>query len=289
MNNLLENVIAAIIFTALSTATGLFVQKFGFSPQTSITVAGAVLFGLAVVFLVTRKYYPHYIRWRTERLLQKALTLKTHETDDARKAFKKKIIEKVLLEDVGVGLKQNSSVVEFLNQEACESHIREASCNAKKVKVLTIRGEKYFLGLRPLLQDLCKSKRSKDSSIEVLVLSPDSYHISEELAASLDHESAEEIKTKMHIVFDYLNHLANRIKNFEVKCYDERPNFKILLFDDVMFVSSFADGGPKNDHSAKMLQIRRDGNPLFVGFERYFDDLSKRSISTEDNAFSGRV
>lgn len=288
MNNLLENVIAAIIFTALSTTTGKMLQIFGFSAQASITVAGAVLFSLAVVFLVCRRYYPQYTRWRTERLLQKALTLKTHETD-ARKNFKKKIIERVLLEDVGVGLKQNSSVVEFLNQEACEPHIREASCNAKKVKVLTIRGEKYFLGHKPLLHDLCKSKRSKDSSIEVLVLSPDSYHISEELAASLDHESAEEIKTKMHIVFHYLNHLANRIKNFEVKCYDERPNFKILLFDDVMFVSSFADGGPKNDHSAKMLQIRRDGNPLFVGFERYFDDLSKRSISAEDNAFSGRV
>lgn len=290
MNNLLENVIAAIIFTALSTTTGLIVQIFGFSAQTSITVAGAVLFGLAVVFLVARKYYPHYIRWRTERLLEKALTVKTNESDDARKTFKKKIIERVLLEDVGVGLKQNSSVIEFLNQEACESHIREASCNAKKVRILTIRGEKYFLTPKSLLYSLCTSKRAKDSSIEVLVLSPDSHHISEDLAASLDHESAEEIRAKMHIVFDYLNHLASRIKNFEVKCYDERPNFKILLFDDVMFVSSFAGGGPKNDHTAKMLQITRDGNPLFMGFERYFEDLSKRSVTTDtDKVVSGRA
>jgi hypothetical protein len=86
MNNLLENVIAAIIFTALSTTTGLVIQIFGFSAQTSITVAIAVLFGLAVVFLVVRRYYPRYTRWRTERLLLKALSLKTHETDDARKA-----------------------------------------------------------------------------------------------------------------------------------------------------------------------------------------------------------
>jgi hypothetical protein len=289
MNNVLENVIAAIIFTALSTTAGLILQKFGLSTQTSIIVAGAVLFALAVVFLVARKYYPHYARWRTERLLEKALTVKTNEANDARRTFKKKIIERVLLEDVGVGLKQNSSIVEFLNQKACESHIYEASSNAKKVKILTIRGEKYFLGPKSLLHDLCHSKRTKDSSIEVLVLSPDSHYISEELASNLDHESADEIRAKMHIVFDYLNHLASRIKNFEVKCYDERPNFKMLLFDDVMFVSSFAGGGPKNDQNAKMLQIARDGNPLFVGFERYFEDLSKRSVSTEDNAVSGRV
>lgn len=289
MNNLLENAIAAIIFTALSTATGLIVQIFGFSPQTSITVAGAVLFGLAVVFLVTRKYYPHYTRWRTERLLEKALTIKTNETDDARKIFKKKVIERVLLEDAGVGLKQNSSIIEFLNQEACEVQIREASRNAKKVKILTIRGEKYFFGPKSLLYDLCQSKWSEDSSIEVLVLSPDSHLITEELAANLDHESAEEIRVKMRIVFDYLSHLASRIKNFKVKCYDERPNFKILLFDDVMFVSTFAGGGPKNDHNAKMLQIGRDGHPFFVGFERLFDDLSKRSVSSEDNAVSRGV
>jgi hypothetical protein len=30
---------------------------------------------------------------------------------------------------------------------------------------------------------------------------------------------------------------------------------------------------------AKMFQVARDNNSLFLGFERYFDDLAKRSIS----------
>jgi len=290
MNNVLENIIATIIVTIVSTVTALIFQSLGFTAQASITIGAIVLFTLAVLFLVARKYYPNYVRWQTERLLEKALTTKTNETDETRKIFKNKIIERVLLEEDGVGLKQNSSIIEFLNQEACEDHIRKASSNAKKVKILTIRGEKYFLGPKSLLHDLCQSKRTKDSSIEILVLSPNSHQISEELAANLDHESADEIRGKMFIVFDYLNHLASRIKNFEVKCYDERPNFKMLLFDDVMFVSSFAGGGPKNDHNAKMLQITRDGNPLFVGFERYFEDLSKRSVTTDtDKVVSGRV
>ncbi len=287
MNNVLENIIATIIVTIVSTVTGLIFQAFGFTAQASISIGGAVLFALAVLFLVARKYYPRYSRYRTERLLERALNVNANGTDDAGIAFKKKIMERVLLEDAGVGLKQNSSVVEFLNQEACESHIHEASRNAKKVKILTVRGEKYFLGPKSLLYDLCTSKRTKDSTLEVLVLSPDSSHITEDLAASLDHESAEEIRAKMRVVFGYLNHLAGRVKNFEVKCYDERPNFKILVFDDKMFVSSFAGGGPKNDHHSKMLQITRDGNPLFVGFERLFDDLLKRSVSTNSAVGEG--
>ena len=136
-------------------------------------------------------------------------------------------------------------VIEFLNQQACESQIREASCTAKNVKILTIRGEKYFVGSRSLLYDLYSSKRTKASTIEVLVLSPESQHITENLARELGHHSAEEIRRKMHITLNYLKHIAEQNKNFKVKYYDETPNFKILLFDDVMFVSSFAGGGPK--------------------------------------------
>ncbi len=68
----------------------------------------------------------------------------------------------------------------------------------------------------------------------------------------------------------------SRNGNFMAKLYKETPIFKILIFDNVMFFSVFS--GPKNDESAKMLQIERNGNPLFAGFERYFDELWKRSV-----------
>ena len=56
----------------------------------------------------------------------------------------------------------------------------------------------------------------------------------------------------------------------------------MLLFDNVMFVSSFAGGGPKNDNNVKMLEMKREGNPLFIGIERYFDELSKRSVPLDN-------
>jgi GTP pyrophosphokinase len=99
---------------------------------------------------------------------------------------------------------------------------------------------------------MCLTKKDKGFNIELLVLSPESSHITEDLAGELGHNSVERIRKNMRIARDNLNHLAEQNANFRVKWYDETPNFKILMFDDIMFVSSFAGGGPKNDRNAKM-------------------------------------
>ncbi len=256
MNNVLENVIATIIAAALSTVVAFILQSLGFSAQNAALLALITLLVLVLLFVVARRFYHVRARLLVVQLLENALSkLRTNP---------------------GVEPKRNGSFLEFPNQEACELHIRNAAHSAKKVKILTIRGEKYFVGSRSLLHDLYLSKRT---TIEMLVLSPESQHISEEHARDLGHNSAEEIRRKMRITCDYLKHIAEQNKNFKVKYYDETPNFKILLFDDVLFISSFAGGGPKNDHNVKMLQLTGDGNPLFTGLERYFDDLAKRSVS----------
>lgn len=276
MNNVLENVIATVIVTVLSTAAGVIFQAFGFSAQASIGAAGIVLLVLVFLFVVARRYYPIYIRWLTEQLLERSLSVKPDEEADAV-TFKDRIVKRVLRENPLVELNQNNSIRVYPNQDACEPHIREAFRNARKVKMLTIRGEKYFLGSRSLLHEICLAKQEKGVSIKVLVLSPESGHITEELAGSLGHNSAERTKRKMSIALDNLKHIAEQNRNFEVKCYNESPNFKVLLFDNIMFVSAIM--GPKNDHNAKMWQITREEAPLFMGLERHFDDLWKHSVS----------
>lgn len=79
----------------------------------------------------------------------------------------------------------------------------------------------------------------------------------------------------MRDTLNSLKTLARYDEKFEVKCFRETPNFKILLFDDDMFISSY--NGPRNDSNAKMIHIRRDENPIFTGMERYFDALWKSS------------
>lgn len=279
MNNIVENVIATIIVTVLSTLVGIVLQAVGLSPQQSFVAAAVVLLALVLLFFVIKRYYPRYISWLTERLLEKALRVDTNKDSEAEVTFKKKIVGRVLQENPGVELKQNNWITEFPNQEACESQIRNASRNARKVRILTIRGEKYFLGSRSLLHDLISSKRLKNSDIEVLVLAPESHHITDELAKEMGQHSAKEIKGKMRVVLDILKDIAQQNKNFKVRCYDETPNFKILLFDDVMFVSAFTE--PKNDRNAKMFRITREEEPLFTGLERHFDDLWNRSASPQ--------
>lgn len=107
------------------------------------------------------------------------------------------------------------------------------------------------------------------------MLALDASHLTDEHAKSIGHASSSEVKTMMANVFEYLKVIRRHNRNFIVRIYREEPIFKILLFDDVMFVSAFV--APKNDRNAKMWRMVREGNPLFAGLERYFDDLSKRA------------
>lgn len=167
--------------------------------------------------------------------------------------------------------------VPFQNQKSCEEHIRKESRKAKTIKILTIRGNNYFVGNKSLLQDVIKEGTA---TIEALVLSPESGHITEELAGKLQKtsqkNSAEDVRMRMRMSLKYLTDLTRLHKNFNVKCYNEEPIFKILIFDDVMFVSSFAREVPSNDENAEMFIIQR-GNALFAGFEKVFKELSRRS------------
>jgi hypothetical protein len=247
MNNIVENVIATLIVGAISAITGFLLIR-------------------------GRKIY-HGSKGRLMLwLVEKAF--KANKTDVL---LRQKILEQVLQEYPEINA--TGSIIVHPNQDACEAYIKDAFSKARKVKILTIRGQQYFLGARSLLYNMCLAKKDKGFSIEVLVLSPESGHITEDLAGELGHNSTERIRKDMRIARDNLCHMAEQNANFRVKWYDETPNFKILMFDDIMFVSSFAGGGPKNDRNAKMFQIARDNNPLFFGFERYFDDLAKRSIS----------
>ena len=134
------------------------------------------------------------------------------------------------------------------------------------------------MGTKSIFRNIIEEETS---TIELLVLSPEAEHVTEELARSLQHKSAEEIREGMRMSLDYLMGLDRRYTKFSVRCYKEEPIFKLLIFDDVMFVSSFAREIPKNDENAEMFMIR-EGNSLFGGFEKHFHELSKRSVFPGD-------
>jgi hypothetical protein len=281
MNNIIDNVIAAIIVGTLSTAVGLLLRSLGFSTQDSVLLALSLL---VVLSLVGRSIYPRYRKFLTVRLVKRALA--ENPKDENAINFREQIVRLVTREVHGGEPNESYSIRVYPNQLDCESKIREAFRKAKTVKILTIRGESYFAGSRSLLHDICITKRGDDYSMQVLVLSPGSSHITEQLATSLSHTSADRTRRKMLNMLNYLRHLEDQNRSFQMRCFDETPNFKILMFDDIMFVSVYIK--PKNDHNTKMFRITREEPLLFTGLERNFDDLWKHAVSP-DKATDGRI
>lgn len=271
--NVVDNIIAGIIATALSTAVGLVLQVFGFSAQVAVTLALFLLCVLLLIFLTVKRFYFSLIRFLILSLLKSILRIKGNDADVRKIAIKKTLIEEVQKGLPQIEQSQDDLITPYPNQLSCETLIQDECRKAKKVKILTIRGERYFSGSRSLLRDIVLSKQGRGFAIEILVLSPESAHITEELAETLGQDSATEIGGKMQIVLDLLKNLSLQNRNVKIKCYNGTPIFKILIFDDVMFVSSFVS--PKNDQNAKMWRMMRAGNPLFVGLEKYFDELAK--------------
>ena len=275
--NVIASLIAGAILLGLPVATAFVLQRyFGFSSQDAFNIAVYVLFGLGIFsligFLVVNKF-ASWIRWLTMKLLENALQLKNN-TDEGKISFKERIMARVSQEFPVVEQIQDSGVTVYPNQETCEEKIKEACRAARKIKILTIRGAKYFAIGKSLLRELCEAKRGSGFIIEVLVRSPQDEGITEDLSRRLGHRSAERVKSNMRHVLEYLKQMEGENQNFVVKYYEGTPIFKILLFDDIMYVSPII--GAKNDNNARMLQITR-GHPLFAGFENLFDDLWQNS------------
>src|SRR6266852_2642155 len=83
-NNVLDSIIASIIFAIISTGLAFLLQVLGLSAQASIIVA---LFTLLVLMILFIAVYPVYIKWLTKRLLENVLHVK--DPYDPKITFKK--------------------------------------------------------------------------------------------------------------------------------------------------------------------------------------------------------
>ncbi|HEV2583171.1 MAG TPA: hypothetical protein VGT44_20085 [Ktedonobacteraceae bacterium] len=281
MNNIVENTVAGVIVTAISALFALFLHTVGVSTPGVASVALLVLIGL---FFLMRRIYPGFIRGLTIWLVRDALRPKVRNAE--AESLKEQVMDLVTREAHGANPGEHYFIHSYPNQDVCESKIQAAFRSAKKVKILTIRGERYFSGARSILHDICKNKQDEGCTIQVLVLSPGSSHITDALSANLGHSSSERTRRKMQNTLLELRHLEESNHNIQVKCFNETPNFKMLMFDDSMFVSVYIKA--KNDRNTNMLRVRREHQVLFTGLERDFDDLWKRSFAAKD-VLDGRV
>ncbi len=277
MKNIVENLIANMLVILISTCVGLVLHNFGFSTDIAVILGLAVLLILyLLIYVVGRQAYPKFKRALTIKLLKDALRANSSTINSVE--LQDQIVQLVTYHTHRRMLNESYLVQVYPNQETCEQEIVERYRRAKKVKILTIRGEKYFLGSKSLLRDITlgKLKTEEELDIKVLVLVPESSHITDRLARSLGPQQPEDIRKKMGMSLNNLKHLADQNTNFQVRCYDKTPIIKMLMFDDVMFVSAYLKA--KNDSNTHMLKILRNDIVLFACLEKEFDDLWVRSV-----------
>ena len=151
---------------------------------------------------------------------------------------------------------------------------------SSEIKILTIRGFRYFSRKAGLFSPLLREKAVDNIPIKVLVCSPESKHIDQELAQSLHKKSVEEIRSNMHLALSSLANLMDEYKNLEIRVYEEVPIWNILQFDDTMYVSAYVE--PKSHQNAVVHRIPQNSKSHFVAFDKHFNSLWEGSVPLQD-------
>lgn len=149
-----------------------------------------------------------------------------------------------------------------------------------EIRILTIRGLRYFSREVGLFYPLLREKAIDNVPIKVLVCLPESTYIDLELAQRLRKGSVEEIRRNMRLALDNLEILMSEYKNLEIRVYKDVPIWNILQFDDTMYVSAYVE--PKSHHNAVMHKMLRNSRSHFVAFDKHWNSLWKRSVPLQN-------
>lgn len=145
-----------------------------------------------------------------------------------------------------------------------------------KIKITTIGGGTIFEVDWGEFCELLESKARGGVQVKVLVLNPDSRHLEarmQELAKfkpgkfNLSEFSA---RTRANVLkVSELNKLLGPCK-IQLRYYDMLPTWRLYLFDDSIFISSFLED--KEGHDTTVYQVTA-GSDLYRAFERCFDHM----------------
>lgn len=167
----------------------------------------------------------------------------------------------------------------FPNQLECKDEIIENFKTARRTKILTARGGRYFT-IAGWFYSLLGEKKGRNDQIQVLVCSSESPHIDEELAQQLSYSSAKAVRDRMRTSLKNLGDLSRDFRNMLVRVYAGKPIWNILLFDDMMYVAPYVGHG--THEKATVFKFRRHDRSHFVGFEIHFDQLWSHSQPLEE-------
>lgn len=167
-----------------------------------------------------------------------------------------------------------------IHADCKEELIDQFDSASSEIRILTIRGLRYFSRKAGLFFPLLRQKAIDNVPIKVLVCSPESTHIDLELVRGLRKSSVEEIRRNMRLALDNLEILMNEYKNLDIRVYEEVPIWNILQFDDTMYVSAYVE--PKSHQNAVVHKIPQSSKSHFAAFDKHFNSLWQGSVPLQE-------
>jgi hypothetical protein len=162
----------------------------------------------------------------------------------------------------------------FEDQAAAAPAIVAAAADARRVRILSVRGL-GILGLNgSVLRELLTERGAAPRRIEVLLLAPDGAAAG--TRAIEVGESADAFSHGLDLGLQRLRELTVETRHeLAVYLYDELPAWRLIALDDALFISSF--GSAVEGHRSRMYQVDgRKQSTIATAITRMFDDMITR-------------
>jgi 8-oxo-dGTP pyrophosphatase MutT (NUDIX family) len=175
------------------------------------------------------------------------------------------------------GLEQGATY--FSNLEAAEKLARADCASAETIAILCNRGLVLF-GTDESIVSLAHLEQFPSlRKIRVLLMSDEAPWINEGFISLRTHESAEVFKEELkacHIIVEKaMERFARNLRGAKsgVRYHTDEPKFRLLLTNEVAYVTSYADPARLQVGDLPVYRFARSDGSLYAAFKRHFDDI----------------
>lgn len=167
----------------------------------------------------------------------------------------------------------------YANLEIAKPAIKAACKAAKDIKILSNKGLVFF-GLDESIVSLAEAADYGGlERLRILLLHPESRWINRGLMALRSYESLPDFKKELssaHVIAESgIRKFAGKLDlhNSGIKYHLSEPYFRMVITEDVAFVSTYAEDPSVQVRDLPVFAFRNDAGSLYGALKRHFNDL----------------
>lgn len=174
---------------------------------------------------------------------------------------------------------QGPTTVRYANLDIAKPAIQAACKDSRGVKILSNKGLVFF-GLDESIISLAEAAEyTKLERLRILLLHPESRWINRGLMALRQYESLSDFKkelTSVHQIAESgMGKFAKQLDlhNSGIKYHHSEPYFRMVITDDVAFVSTYAEHPSVQVRDLPVFAFHNEPGGLYGSLKRHFNDL----------------